>query len=156
MQELVKAVATDEALPAAHAVGQPIHLEIWRQEMQHDLLGPSGNVIVARRELTGERCALSFTPAELGFYTLGAPRPLYAFGINTSADESDLRPVDKDALPKEFAADRSAHFVAGGQDYDELANGRPVFHWFLFAALGVLMIESGFQWLLQKRSVSRS
>jgi hypothetical protein len=61
-----------------------------------------------------------------------------------------LRPIDKDVLPKEFAADRDAHFVAGAQDFDELAKGRPLFHWFIMGALGFLLLESGFQFLLRR------
>ena len=76
-------------------------------------MSPGGAPVTTQRELTGERCSLAFTPAQLGFYTLGAPRPLYAFGVNPATDESDLRPIDKNLLPTEFADNHEAHFVAG-------------------------------------------
>ena len=105
-----------------------------------------------RRELAGERCHVTFTPDQLGFYTMGSPRLLYAFGVNTSPDEADLRPIDKDVLPKEFAAGREAHFVAGSEDYDQIAKGRPIFHWFILGALGFLLLETGFQFLIRRKT----
>jgi hypothetical protein len=88
----------------------------------------------------------------LGFYTLGAPRPAYGFGINAATGQSDLRPMDMKLLPAEFADNHEAHLVAGGADYDELAHGRPVFHWFLAGALAVLLLESAFQFFLWRKT----
>jgi len=151
MQELVKAISADEPSPASFTIGETLHTEVWRNEMRtEDFKSPSGVPISVKRELAGERYSVTFTPDQLGFYTLGSPRSLYAFGINTSAEEADLRPIDKDVLPKEFAADREAHFVAGAEAFEELAKGRPLFHWFILGALGFLMMESGFQFLLRR------
>ena len=153
MQELVKAVSVNEPPPAAYTIGETLHTEVWRKEMRDfDFKDPAGVPVMVNRELTGERCSVVFTPDQLGFYTLGAPRPLYAFGINTSPDEADLRPIDKEVLPKDFAADREAHFVAGAADFEQLAKGRPVFHWFILGALGALMLESGFQFLVRRKT----
>ena len=63
-----------------------------------------------------------------------------------------MRPIDQDVLPKEFAADAMAHFVAGGEDFDELAKGSPMFHWFILAAVAFLLLESGFQFLLRRKA----
>jgi hypothetical protein len=41
--------------------------------------------------------------------------------------------------------------VAGGDDYDALARGRPAFHWFVLGALGFLLLESGFQFLIRRK-----
>jgi hypothetical protein len=156
MQELVKAVSTDEPPPTSFPVGEPLHTEAWRSELRdQDFLSPAGVVVPVKRELTGERVSVSFTPEELGFYTLGKPRVSQAFGINASSDESDLRPIEQDVLPKEFAGDREAHFVAGAEAFDELAKGRPLFHWFILAGVAFLLLESGFQFLL-KRNVERA
>jgi hypothetical protein len=96
---------------------------VWRSEMRDlDFQSPAGAPVTVKRELTGERYSVTFLPDQLGFYTLGAPRPLYAFGINTSPEEADLRPLEKDALPTEFAAERDAHFVAGSEDFEERAS----------------------------------
>lgn len=153
MQELVKAVSTDEPLPAAHTIGETLRTEVWRNELRdQEFRSPSGAPVAVKREPSGERYAVTFTPAELGFYTLGAPRPLYAFGINTSPDEADLRPIDKEVLPNEFAGEHEAHFVAGAQDFEELAKGRPIFHWFIFAGLGLLLVESSFQFAIRRKT----
>ena len=58
-----------------------------------DFKSPSGTAVTVKREPSGERYNITFTPDQLGFYTLGAPKPVCAFGINTSAAEADLRPV---------------------------------------------------------------
>ncbi len=153
VQDLVKALSADEPPPASYTIGETLHTEVWRSEMRNlDFRAPSGAPVTVRRQLTGERYAVSFTPNQLGFYTLGAPRPLYAFGINTSPDEADLRPIDKDALPRDFAAEHEAHFVAGAEDFEELAKGKPIFHWFILGAVGFLVLESGFQFFLRTRA----
>ncbi len=152
MQDLVKALSVDEPAPPAYTIGESLHAEVWRSELRdQDFKSPSGAPVSARRELAGDRYTVSFTPDQLGFYTLGSPRPLYAFGVNTSPDESDLRPIDKDALPRDFAGDHPAHFVAGAGDFDVVARGPPLFHWFLLAAVAFLLLETGFQYLLRSK-----
>jgi hypothetical protein len=150
VQNLVKAMSTHEPPPSSYTVGETLHTEIWRGEMHNEVVSPAGTPVTTQRELTGERCSVAFAPNQLGFYTLGSPRPLYAFGINPAADESDLRPIDKSLLPTEFSDDHEAHFVAGSGDYDELAKGRPIFHWFVLGALALVLLESGFQLLIRR------
>lgn len=150
MQDLVKAISTEEPPPSSYTIGETLRSEIWRSEMRDDLLNPAGAAVTTRREVTGERCSLVFTPDQTGFYTLGVPRPSYAFGVNPPTDQSDLRQIDKSLLPTEFADQHEAHIVAGGDDYDQLAKGRPVFHWFVLAALVFLLLESGFQLLIRR------
>lgn len=154
MQELVKALDIDEPQPSAHTIGETLHTEVWRNEMRdQEFKNPTGAAVTVKREPEGERYRITFTPDQLGFYTLGTSRPLYAFGINTSPDEADLRPIDKDALPKEFAAGHETYFVAGADDFDELAHGQPIFHWFVLASAAVLLLESAFQFILRRRAL---
>ena len=150
MQDLVKAISTEEPAPSSYTIGETLHTEIWRSEMRNDLLNPAGAPVNSGREVTGERCSLVFTPDQPGFYTLGRPRPTYAFAVNPPTDESDLRQMDKSLLPTEFADHHEAHFVSGSDDYDELAKGRLVFHWFVLGALAFLLLESGFQLLVRR------
>ncbi len=152
MQSLVKAVSTGEPPPTSYPFGETIHTEIFRSEMHDDVLGPAGTPVAAQRELSGERCRVAFTPDQLGFYTMGTPQPHHAFGINPATSESDLRPIDKSLLPTQFADHHEAHFVSGTQDYDELARGRPVFHWFVFGAVAFLLLETGAQFLFRRPS----
>lgn len=72
--------------------------------------------------------------------------------VNPATDQSDLRPIDKSLLPTEFSDNHEAHFVAGSADYDELAKGRPIFHWFVLGALAFLLLESGFQFLIRRKA----
>ncbi len=153
MQDMVKTLATAEPPPSAYVVNETLHTEIWRNEMHDEVVSPAGSVVTSKRELAGERCAVAFTPDQLGFYTLGSPRPRYAFGVNPAADGSDLRPIDKSVLPAQFADHHEAHFVAGSGDYDALAKGRPVFHWFVLGALALLLLETGFQFLIRRPAV---
>ena len=150
MQSLVKAISTREPPPSSYTFGETLHTEIWRNEMHNEVISPAGTPITTQRELSGERCRVAFTPDQLGFYTLGSPNPLYAFGINPATDQSDLRPIDKSSLPTEFADNHQAHFVAGSEDYDELARGQPIFHWFVLGALAFLLLESGFQFFIRR------
>ena len=152
MQDLVKAVSSDEPPPTSYTIGETLHTEVWRNEMQSDFVRPSSAPVSVKREVIGDRFSVTFTPDQLGFYTLGSPRPLYAYGVNTSPDEADLRPIDKSVLPTEFAAEHEAHFVEGADDYEQLAKGRPIFHWFVLGGLGFLLLESGFQYLLRRKS----
>ena len=134
-------------------MGETLQTEVWRGEMRdHDFMGPSGSPIAVKRQLDGDRYSVTFTPDQLGFYTLGSPRPLYAFGVNTSPDEADLRPINKAVLPKEFATGHDARFLSGGDDFEELAHGRPMFQWFVCAAVFLLVVESGLQLLLRRRA----
>jgi hypothetical protein len=151
MQDLVKTISTTEPPPSAYTVGEPLTAEVWRSQMHSELIGPAGVVANTRRELTGERCRVEFTPDRLGFYTLGSPQPAYAFGVNPALDQSDLRPMDKNLLPAEFSDNHEAHVVGGAEDYDALAHGRPVFHWLILAALAFLVLESGFQFFIRRK-----
>ncbi len=152
MQELIKAVSADEPPPVSYTVGETLLTEVWRSEMRNqEFLTPTGSPATMKRELNGERYSLSFVPDQLGFYTLGAPRPTHAFGVNPSPDEADLRPIEKEVLPKDFAANREAQFVGGGDDFDELAKGRPMFQWFLLGGFLVLVAEGAFQNLIRRR-----
>lgn len=151
MQDLMKCLSTTEPPPSAYTVGEPVHTEVWRTEMRSDVVGPAGVVANTRRDLLGERCALEFKPDRPGFYTLGSPKPAYAFGVNPATDQSDLRPMDKSLLPTEFSDNHDAHIIAGADDYDALAHGRPIYHWLVFAALAFLAVESAFQFWIRRK-----
>jgi hypothetical protein len=151
MQDLAKAITADEPPATSFTIGETLHSEVWRNELRDfEFKSPAGAPVSVKRELTGQRYQVAFTPDQLGFYTLGAPRPLYAFGVNTSPDEADLRPIDKEVLPKEFALERDAQFVAGADDFEQMAKGKPIYHWFILGAVVFLLLETGFQYLLRK------
>jgi hypothetical protein len=151
IQEMVKAISAEEPPPVAYGIGDLLHTEVWKKELvQAEVLSPSGKSVETRRELRGERVGMSFPLAQLGFYTLGAPRPLYAFGVNPSPDESDLRPVEKEMLPTQIGESQQAQFVSGREDYEDLAKGRPAWHWFIYGAVAFMLLETSFQMLVRR------
>ena len=103
------------------------------------------------RYLRNSAIGVSFVPDQFGFYSLGQPRPRLAFAVNPSAEESDLRSVDRELLPTTTGGDTVGQFVEGRTEFDELVAGRPIFHWFVLAAIGMLLVEGGVQWLLPGR-----
>lgn len=153
IQDMVKAISTAEPPPSSFLIGESVRAEIWRTEMRTEVMSPAGAVVTTQRELTGERCSLAFVPDQIGFYTLGSPRPAYAFGVNAATDQSDLRAMDKALLPTAFSDHHEAHLVGGTEDYDDLAHGRPLFHWLVLGALGILLLESGFQYFIRRKAV---
>jgi hypothetical protein len=93
-----------------------------------------------------------------GFYWLTAAesgRPVATLVVNPHPDESDLRAVD----PRELESQRRkggsylADLSGSGTSADELQKGRPVWHYFLLAALACLLVE---QWVSQLRPRARA
>lgn len=126
-------------------VGDSIMGETWAAEAAgRDLLDPAGAGVRVRSDTRGERTRIGFSASAPGFYQLpgGDQRDLLAFAVNTDADQSDLRTMDPAVLPdRAGGVRREASFVGGTTDYSMLLRGRPVFHWFVLAALGFLLIE---------------
>lgn len=151
IQELVKDLSSDEPARASYVVGENLQTEVWRSDLRDNhFVSPSGHPVDIHREAMGERYGVSFVPAELGFYTLQSARGEYLYGVNPSPDESDLRQVDKQLLPDSIKEGQQAHFVAGQEDYEDLVRGRPVFHYFVFAGLFLLLMEMCFQLLVKR------
>jgi hypothetical protein len=151
IQEIVKNLDNDNAPKAAYLVGDTIATEVWRAELKNsELKGPDGQAVRLQKEAEGDRYAISFTPEQTGFYTMSSDRLLHAFAVNTSAEESDLRHIDKDVLPDTLRTEQQARFVQGQRDYESLIQGHPAFHYFVVAGIVVLMMELAFQWLINR------
>ncbi|HYR57594.1 MAG TPA: hypothetical protein VEO95_03145, partial [Chthoniobacteraceae bacterium] len=168
MQEIVKNLTSEEALPASSVIGDVVTDEIWKSELRNNALRkPSGEPLEVKTEAMGERLGIAFTPEEPGFYTLrglegGAPATpgagrrgssalQHAYAVNPSADESDLRPIDRALLPGQLSEKgQRGYFVAGREDFDDLVLGKPVFHWFVLAAVALLVIELLFQLFIRR------
>jgi hypothetical protein len=119
--------------------------ETWASEaVGRDLLGPDGERANARSDLAGERLRVSFTATAPGVYHLPGEgrRDLLAFAVNTDPDQSDLRTMDPAVLPDRAGpAHPEAAYVGATTDYQALLRGRPVYHWFVLAALALLFVE---------------
>lgn len=126
-------------------VGDTVAGETWAADASgRDLLAPSGKAAPARAEVTGERMRVTFQADATGFYHLpGADgRYLLSFAVNPDPEQSDLRVMDPSVLPDRAGGENtSASFVGNTTDYQLLLRGKPVFHWFILAALAFLLIE---------------
>jgi hypothetical protein len=82
--------------------------------------------------------------------------PIQAFAVNPDPSESDLRPIERALLPDQLGeSGKTGAFIQQRDDYADLVRGRPIFHWFVFAALVVLLAESLFQ-LYARRVAART
>jgi hypothetical protein len=152
MQEIVKNLSTDEPIPTSTVVGDSVSGEVWKRELQESpLVRPSGEPAEVKLEALGERVAVNFVPEELGFYTMRGASFLHAFAVNASPDESDLREIDRALLPDQLGENgEKGYFVEGRHDFEQAAGGLHVFHWFVFAALALLLAETAFQLLVRR------
>jgi hypothetical protein len=126
-------------------VGDTVAGETWSADASgRDLLAPSGKAAPARADVMGERMRVIFQADATGFYHLpGADgRDLLSFAVNPDPEQSDLRVMDPSVLPDRADGENtSASFVGNTTDYHLLLRGKPVFHWFILAALAFLLIE---------------
>ncbi|MCW1884126.1 BatA and WFA domain-containing protein [Luteolibacter flavescens] len=126
--------------------GDTISGEAWAAEATgRDLIAPPSTKTIVRRDPAGERLRVTFTAPAPGFYRLpgGDGRDLLAFAVNPDPRESDLRSIDPAVLPDRAGGSNSgAAYVGETADYGVLLRGRPVFHWFLLGALGLLLVEA--------------
>jgi len=157
MQEIVKNLTSDEPLPVSSVVGETVTDEIWKSELAaNPLRKPSGEPLEVKAEMLGERAGIAFTPDELGFYSMRGTKLLHSYAINPPPDESDLRPIDRALLPEQLSEKgQTGYFVEGHDDFQDLILGRPVFHWFVLAGVGLLLVEIVFQFFIQRTAAKQ-
>ncbi len=157
MQDLVKNIASDEPLPSSSLIGETVADEVWKTELvASPVRRPSGELLEVKTEALGERIAISFIPDETGFYTIRSGRLLHAYAVNLPPDESDLRPIDRTLLPEQLSEKgQRGFFVQGRDDFENLILGKPIFHWFVLAALALFFVELGFQFYLHRTAAKQ-
>ena len=142
---LLRMSHSGSAMMDDYLVGDTASGETWAAEATgRDFRGPDGGIARSRNNISGERMRVTFTAGAPGFYHLpGADGgDLLAFAVNTDPDQSDLRSMDPAVLPDRAGTSHpEASFVGATTDYAALLRGRPVFHWFLLAALAFLFLE---------------
>lgn len=150
MQEIVKNLTSDEPLPVYTQVGEAVTDEIWKSELAANVLRkPGGEPEEVKAEALGERVGITFTPDQPGFYTIRGSKLLHSYAVNPPPDESDLRPIDRTLLPEQLSEKgQTGFFVQGHDDFENLILGKPIFHWFVLAAVALLLIELLFQLFL--------
>ncbi len=142
MQDLVKALDSEETPEKPLEAGEEVHADVWQTEMKGNaVLAPDGRAIRTSRELDGNRYHVSFVAEQPGIYRLEEAGAPYAFAVNAPAEEADLRSVDLDLLRQRAGGNERAHFVEGQSDFIALNAGQPLFHFFIFAVLGMLSAE---------------
>ncbi len=158
MQEIVKNITSDEPLPTSSLVGETVADEVWKTELAaNPVRRPSGELLEVKAEALGERIGISFVPDELGFYTIRSSRLVHAYAVNPPPDESDLRPIDRTLLPEQLGEKgQRGFFVAGREDFENLILGKPVFHWFILAAVVLLLVELAFQFFIQRTTAKQT
>lgn len=142
LQEMVKQVDSRESTAPVYHVGDTVSAEVWREEFRgEEVQSPGGNQVEVRRQPLENRLLISFAAGEPGIYRAGAGQTALAFAVNTDPGESDLRRIEAEHLPERAGVERGGHFV-GGHDYQEMHQGRAVFHYFVFGLLALLLTET--------------
>lgn len=151
IQDLVKALDSEETPDKPLEAGEEIHTDVWQAEMNSaSVTAPDGRAVRTSREVDGARYHITFAAEQQGIYRLSEGPSAYAFAINTPPDEADLRSVDLNLLPRRLGANQSGHFVEGLGDFNALNSGRPLFHYFLFGVISLLLLELTFQILFRR------
>lgn len=141
-----------------YLAGDQVNTDAWATEvLGRAVLAPDGKEVAAKADMRGERVFLNFQTEEPGVYQLPGrgQRTLRAFAVNPSNRESDLRILDVGVLPARAPGSQNGGLREEGQSYRELSKGRPVSHWFIFAALFLLVLESLLHGLLSPPSAPR-
>ena len=55
-------------------------------------------------------------------------------------------------LPSALKDTTQKRFVTGREDYETVARGQPLFHWFIVGAVAFLLMETGFQMLVKRKA----
>lgn len=157
IQELVAQLSAEAQPPPRSEPGDLMQAELWASHnAKHTWLSPSGQPLSPTRVDSAERIQFSVTATEPGFYTYAAPNqaPTHLLAANVSPIESDLRLLDPSLLPTQANADEQALAIAAeaNTDYGELARGKPVFHWFIIAAIIVLLLETLVQSTVRRKT----
>jgi len=155
IQDLVKVLDSEETPDKAAETGDEIHTEVWESDLKSgSVISPGGKMILTTRELDHGRYRVSFMAEQQGVYRLAEEQTPYAFAVNVPADESDLRSIDLDSLPRRLEREQTAQFVEGQHDFEALNTGKPLFQYFVLAALGMLLLEAAATALFRRLSAT--
>lgn len=126
-------------------VGDTISSQTWVSDaMGRELKNPMGFVHQSTRFFPqGDMMRVTFPTQQSGFYRMPGPtEDLLCFAVNVSVEESDLRSMNPSVLPQRAGGhEASTHSSDQSADYAVMLRGRPVYHWFVLGALGILLLE---------------
>jgi hypothetical protein len=131
----------------AFTVGESITGQAWAAEtLGLSLKDPSGELMKsAKFSPQGDMLRVTFPTKQAGFYRMTASnqQDLMCYAVNVSKEESDLRSIDPTVLPQR-AGDHltSSHETNSQIDFSAIMRGSPAYHWFILAALAILLLET--------------
>lgn len=156
IQELTAQLSGERTITTRYEPGDAMEAEAWASEVEKaDFNSPAGRPLQSSRAINGQRITLTVPAREPGFYTLtDSKKKLTALlAANISPEESDLRRLEGETVPQQAAQDAvNAQHLTAGVDYREVAHGAPVFHWFIWAALVLLALETLLQTHVRRRT----
>ncbi len=153
IQEMVAQLSGERAVTQRHEPGKVMQADVWAAD-KTGFIGPDGKIVNHTTAGSGERLT-AMVPATLpGFYVQrdAKQRVLHMLAANVAAAETDLRALDAQTTQQHAGDGAKSYAVEADANYGELANGQPVFHWFIIAALVVLMIESLIQTRVRRKA----
>lgn len=153
VHELNRQLSRENRKLVHYEAGETVKSEVWFHEMSgNTFLKPDNTPLkVNSSRINDERLLISFNPEMNGHYHLKKNGSLlYSFPVNSSDDESDLRTIDLKDLPTRSQG--AAYSLSGADTYETLNKGRPVYHWFLLAAVAFLTLELFFFNLFRRLS----
>ncbi len=146
MQEMVKQLTPGSTPDPTREIGSMLVATVWQRDFESaEFSGPDGSAITPKAVGEGEQVTASFTADRPGIYRFGSLNaPLWNEAVNVKAEEeSDLRGIESAELIARAGAVEGGegHFVKGADEYQQVTEGKPVFHWFLIAVAVFLSIE---------------
>ncbi|MCH2175089.1 MAG: BatA and WFA domain-containing protein [Lentisphaeria bacterium] len=142
IQQIIEQLDPREIRQDFYSLGEPMAIEIWRSDMkQNQFLDPNMEPInVDTQGINDERMLIRFSPAEVGHYQLYKGQRLkVSLPVNVTRKESNLLKLDKSKLPT--STEVTGYVVTGAQAYDDIKEGKNIFHYFLIGCLIFLIIE---------------
>ncbi|MFN0129956.1 MAG: BatA domain-containing protein [Verrucomicrobiales bacterium] len=147
MQEIVRNLRPLDRPESAPEVGSTLTVDGWRRDLEGGAFtGPDGRPISLTPIADGERATATVLADRPGMYTLTASgRPVWMGIANPSPEEADLRAMDNAELTRRASdigqGGAGGHFVSGLDDYEQIAAGKPMHHWFLIGLATLLLVE---------------
>ena len=148
LHEMIKGMRPQSGAVKPFAVGQPASATVTLQGEGKEVrfLNPSGARLDAVFEMGREEAAVIFPETkEIGFYrVLTGDKLVGSVAVNVDPRESNLESLSLPQIQALSEISRERVFAAAGLDVEALTNlreGRPIWHYCLLGALGLLGLE---------------
>ena len=157
LHEMIKGMRPQSGLVKPFSVGQPAATKVTLGGATREVRfnSPSSAGLDAVFELSGDEAAVIFPETkESGFYrVLAGDKLVGSVAVNVDPRESNLDSLSLSQMQALSEISRERVFATTGLDVQALKNlreGRPVWHYCLLAALGLLGLEQGLTLIWRK------